>query len=206
MRAENKLPKHRIGPIKGFRSVALEMLRLGAFIGKHCGFTIDSDEIRRAESTPDGLRLKLKGTAGTGNAALGLDVSDTGIVTPATVGGAMPTIGGTALDAGTPPTLTIPGSGTRYVVLNITSTFSTSTLGGQVFVGAGLSGISVTVTLDTSAPGSAGLQSTTGAFKIHLATFVNGSRTAQLGHGPISLAVQDNLDGSGKGNLIVTWA
>jgi hypothetical protein len=45
-----------------------------------------------------------------------------------TILGAMPTISGTRLDASSPPTLTAPSSGTRYVVATITGTPVTTTI------------------------------------------------------------------------------
>lgn len=209
MKAEGKTPKHRIGPIKGMGSMRREFVRAVTFLGKHIGVTIDSDDIRRAESTHDGgvrLRLNTGTGGGAGDVSLALSVSDAGVVTPGTVQGIMPTIGGTRLDAGTPPTLTIPGSGTRYVVINITGTFNSSTLGGATFIAASLASPTATITLETTAPSAADLKSTTGSFKLHLATFVNGVKTAQIFYGPVTFTIQDELDGSGTGNLVATYA
>jgi hypothetical protein len=128
------------------------------------------------------------------------------VVEPGTVLGAMPTIGGTALSAGTPPQLTITQSGTRYVVLNINGTPDTTTLDGQVFFHPAMSGIAVTITVETTSPTAADLISNIGDFEVLLATYVDGIKTSQNGYGPITGHVQDMLDGSGDGLLELTYA
>lgn len=127
-------------------------------------------------------------------------------VYPATVLGEMPTIGGTPLDDGTAPTLTVASSGTRYVVLNISGTPATTTLSGRVFFHPAMSSITVTVTVETSAPTNADLIDSGGSFKVLLATFEDGILTSQNGYGPITGYVQDQLDGSGDGYLLLTYA
>lgn len=135
----------------------------------------------------------------------GLDVSSAGKVIAATVMGVMPTIGGTSLDDGTPPSLTIPSSGTRYIVVTVTGTFA---LKGSTFVmPTYASAPTVTITVETSNPGYAGTHSvSTGTFKFLLATFVDGIKTGQNGHGPITAEICDSLNQDAKANLNLTWA
>lgn len=135
----------------------------------------------------------------------GLEVYKSGgwKVYPSTVLGIMPTIGGTALDDASPPTLTIPTSGTRYVVLNVSGTPSTATVDGRVFFNPVMSSIAVSITVESTAPTPTDLVSSTGDFLVLLATFVNGQLTAQNGYGPYSGFVQDALDGSGDGLLVL---
>lgn len=127
-------------------------------------------------------------------------------VYPATVLGQMPTIGGTPLDDGTAPTLSVASSGTRYVVLNISGTPVTTTLSSRVFFHPSMTGVAVTVTVETSAPTNADLMDSGGSFKVLLATIEDGILTSQNGYGPITGYVQDQLDGSGDGYLYLTYA
>lgn len=134
-----------------------------------------------------------------------LHVSLDGRVEPGTIGGVMPEISNTPLDDANPEALNIPATGTRYVVIEVNGTFTTQSNGGAIFVSAVMGELSVTIKLSTTRPTDDDLVSTDGSFKIHLATFVDGAKTAQNGHGPITLLVQDKLDGSGTGILIVGW-
>jgi hypothetical protein len=143
-------------------------------------------------------------SSGTGATALPLDVSSNGIVTPSTIFGVMPTIGGTPLNGSPPPTLSIPSSGTRHVVITISGTPLTTTLSGRIFI-HNLNSISVTISLQTTAPNSSDQVSSTGTYKLLLATFVNGAKTAQIGHGPITAGISDDLNGTGTGILSVGY-
>jgi len=131
-----------------------------------------------------------------------LTVSANGQVVPGTVGGIMPTIGGVAIDTVPAPLLTIPITGTRHVVLNISGTLVKQTYSGSSFVAAYMTTLSVSISVTTTAPAVTDGESTTGNFKLCLAEFVNGAKVLQNGYGPISLLVQDSLDGTGKGLLI----
>jgi hypothetical protein len=98
-----------------------------------------------------------------GAAALPLDVSSSGIVIPSTIFGVMPTIGGSPLNDAPPPTLSIPSTGTRHVVITISGTPLTTTLSGRIFI-HNLNSISVTISLQTSAPNSSDQVSSTGTY------------------------------------------
>lgn len=161
-------------------------------------------EIIGATRSQGGSALSFDLPSGTGATALPLDVSSSGIVTPSTIFGVMPTIGGSALNEDPPPTLSIPSTGTRHVVITISGTPLTTTLSGRIFI-HNLNSISVTISLQTTAPNSADLVSSTGTYKLLLATFVNGSKTAQIGHGPITAGITDDLNGTGTGILSVGY-
>jgi hypothetical protein len=152
-----------------------------------------------------GIRRTLNGDqwAVNSSATKGLEVNADGTILAASIGGAMPTIGGTAIDAGYTP-LTI-GSGTKYVVATISCTFTTVTLAGRVFVSPVPTGLSVSIAVTGTAPTSADLISTTGTFKLLLASFKDGVKTAQNGHGPLVLYLQDDLMGTGSAMLIVQY-
>ena len=65
----------------------------------------------------------------------------------------------------------------------------------------------MTIAVDTSDPGYAGTHNvSTGTFKFLLATFVDGVKTAQNGHGPITAEICDSLNQDAKANLNLTWA
>jgi hypothetical protein len=96
-------------------------------------------------------------------------------VAPATVnpGNVMPTIGGTALDAGTPPQLSVSTSGTQYVIA--TFNLSLSFDGNGVLSGFTVS--SVTISSGSSlTPDDYGA----GTYRRKIATFVDGEKTAQV--------------------------
>lgn len=123
-------------------------------------------------------------------------------VEPSTIIGEMPTIDGTSLAAGTPPELTVPPLGTRYLVVNVSHTPTVD--GGFMF--NVFSSVAVTITLDSTSPNSANLFSTSGNYKFLLATIVDGVKTAQVGYGPITGEICDTLTGEGKGLLNLQWA
>ena len=160
----------------------------------------------RVQETPNGISYHVQTAGGVSASSVGgLDVKPSGIVTPSTVGGVMPTINGVRLDAETPQKLSISPTGTVYVVINVSGTPNTSTYAGASFVGTVLGSLVVTISTSTNEPTDANLTSASGVFKVHLATFVNGQRTAQIGHGPITYLVQDLLDGTGTGFLNIGW-
>jgi len=161
-------------------------------------------EIIGATRSQGGSALSFDLPSGTGATALPLDVSRSGIVTPSTIFGVMPTIGGSPLNSSPPPALSIPSTGTRHVVITISGTPLTTTLSGRIFI-HNLNSISVTISIQTTAPNSSDLVSSTGTYKLLLATFVNGSKTAQIGHGPISAGISDDLNGTGTGILSVSY-
>lgn len=134
-----------------------------------------------------------------------LHVSLDGRVKPGTIGNVMPEISGVPLDDDHPRALNIPSSGTRYVVIEVTGTLNKQFNGGAIFCAAAMTEVSVVIKLSTTRPTDEDLVSTEGSFKIPLATFVDGAKTAQNGHGPITLLIQDKLDGSGTGVLVVGW-
>ena len=133
----------------------------------------------------------------------GLNVNANGTVTPSTIAGVVPTIGGDPIN-GTYTPLTI-GSGTKHVIATITGTFVTSTLDSRVFVSPAMTGIAVALSVTTTLPTGADLVNNTGSFILLLATFVDGVKTLQNGQGPVGAVLQDNLDGSGDALLVVTF-
>lgn len=117
-------------------------------------------------------------------------------VRPGTIVSVMPTIGGTRLDAGTPPYLVLPTTGTKYVVFNVTTTFTNV---DGVFILPAFSGTTVPITLEDSDPGAAGMKAADGHFHFLLATYVDGVKTLQNGWGPITGELCDTLQGTGDG-------
>lgn len=162
-------------PSKGSKKLALteDILELARFLQRFIDFEIDSDEIESARSSGSTLRLGLRSSTTT---SAPLFVSQAGVVTPGTIAGVMPTIGGTALDAGA-AALTFSGSGLEYVVANITGTHS---IVGGTFA-TNLTSRAVSITVSTSAVGSGDITSKTSGqtFRILLAVFNNGVKIAQ---------------------------
>lgn len=197
-------PTLRLPPMpKGYRALKLWLAAALRRIGQLSGTSIQIDGAEGASVGTDGtLRFKVGGGAA---ATQGLDVGSDGKVIAATVMGVMPTIGGTPLDDATPPLLTIPSSGTRHITVNVSGTFA---LKASTFVLPTFSAApTVTITVETSDPGYAGTHNvSTGTFKFLLATFVDGVKTAQNGHGPVSAEICDSLNQDAKANLNLTWA
>lgn len=156
---------------------------------------------------PGGTSLSTKRARSAPVRVAPLFVGATGIVEPGTVLGVMPKIDATFLDASNPPTLSIPSSGVRYVVITITGDFVVSSHNSQSYAAAALSNVEVTIDVTTERPDAEDLQSSTPAtYKVLLATFSDGVKTAQNGYGPITGSIQDKLDGSGTGLLILSYA
>lgn len=182
------------------RWVAASLRRIAAA----AGVSVQIDGAESSSLLADGsLRFKV----GTGGAAAtqGLDVGNDGTVVAATIMGIMPTIGGTTLDTVPAPALTIASSGTKYIVVTVAGTFD---LKASTFVLPTYSGTpTVTIAVDTTDPGYAGTHNVaSGTFKFLLATFVDGVKTLQNGHGPITAEICDNLKAEAKANLNLTWA
>lgn len=191
MIAEKKPPKYRIGPIKGMRSMRSELVRAVTFLAAHLGIKVDSDEIRRAESTVDGIRLSL---AKPSSHALSAPWAFNGdlTITPGTIiygTTIMPTMNGVRLDAGTPPTLADighTGTGTEYYYLRCA--WGTTFTSGYLDLPLTLAQGDVIVERHTSVP-----TATNSVHYIHLATYVSGVLTANpVTKSPISVTLWDN--------------
>ena len=198
-------PTLRLPPMpKGYKALKAWLAAALRRIGQLSGTSIQIDGADGASVGTDGT-MRFKVGAGGAAALQGLDVSSAGKVIAATVMGVMPTIGGTSLDDGTPPLLTIASTGTKYIVVTVTGTFA---LKGSTFVLPTFSAApTVTITVETTDPGYAGTHNvSTGTFKFLLATFVDGVKTAQNGHGPITAEICDSLNQDAKANLNLTWA
>lgn len=190
MKAETTPRKYRIGSIKGMGSMRKEFIRFAACVTAHLGLTLDSDDIKRATATEDGIRLKLRSVSAGGLAAPWTFNAD-GTITPGTVSYGttiMPTMGGTRLDAATPPTISAighTGSGTEYYYLKLTwgTTFTNNYLSAMTLAQG-----DVIVERYTAVPSS-----TSSVKYIHLATFVDGTQTAALvTASPLPVTLWDN--------------
>lgn len=150
---------------------------------------------------PGGTSLSVRSRPRSRDFIPSLYVGSDGRVQAGTVGGVMPTILGTRLDADPPQSLNISPTGTQYVVINIEGTMSTASYAGASFVAAAMTDVTVTITVESSSPTGADMLSNTGTFKLLLATFVDGIKTHQGMIGPVTFIIQDTLDGSGTGYL-----
>lgn len=131
-----------------------------------------------------------------------LEVLRTGRVIYSTICGAIPTIGGTAINATTPPTLTLPGSGTYYVRCTITGVLDVV---DTIFARPAFTSItSVVLTVESSASDPADLVSASGVFSFDLATVVNGV-PYNAGFGPIYALLADTRDSSASALIWMTW-
>lgn len=131
-------------------------------------------------------------------------------VHPSTVLGVVPTIGGTPLNAETPPELSIPGDTTRHIVLNLR--VQATITDGFVFPAIGFEEgeDAVSLTVEETAPSISDLVVTaTGStliFKTLLATYADGKKNLQAGYGAISGELCDTLEGASKAALVLHWS
>lgn len=181
--ADGTLVKYR-----GLRSMLARLLFLVPTAGSGIQVTLENDG-------------PVWSATGGSSSATPLFVSATGRVTPGTVGGIYPTISGTSIADNPAPLLTIPTSGTRHVVLNIDATLA---LDGTTYVTGYSSLDAVTLTVETTDPGSAGLKSSAGTFQAKLATFVDGVKTSQLFSATLNLRICDDGSGGGVGLLVLS--
>jgi len=95
------------------------LIRILEQLEPHLGVELHIDGLQRAQTVSGGgLKLQLPASA----PAAALDtwaIRDDLSIVPGLVGGKMPTLGGTALDAATPPTLTL-GAGTIKIWFKLT--------------------------------------------------------------------------------------
>lgn len=125
-----------------------------------------------------------------------LSVDRTGHIVPGLIGGFMPTIGGTALSGAYTP-LSLTGSGTEHVICTLASTLTNPS--GVFVTGLTITGAAFSIGSD---PGPSGLVSSTGAFTLLFATFVDGVRTFQTTPGDWSVDVIDSRAGDGACTLV----
>ncbi len=123
-------------------------------------------------------------------------------VRPGTILNEMPTIGGGALDDDPPPYLVLSKTATKFVVFNITMTYSI--VDGK-FTTPTMGSVGVTITLEDAAPGSSNARSTSGNFKFLLAKYIDGEKTMQNGYGPIGGELCDTLQGTHNAQLLLKY-
>lgn len=170
-------------------------------IARAAGVEVEIDGAQRASTgTGTGGKLAFKVSGGSGSSAseTPLFVLADGSVVPGTIGGVTPTIGGDDIDDSPAPTLTIASSGTKYVVVTINSTLKVD---ADVYVDGYSAISSVVITATSTDPGDGGMLSTDGEFKLKLATFVDGVKTAQFFTGSKSIQVCDDGTGEARGSL-----
>lgn len=149
-----------------------------------------------AASGDDSEEVNLRIEAASGRVKQPLEVNADGTVEFGTILGAVPTIGGTPI--GGSAALSLPSSGTSYIIARINATPVTTTLSGQTFT-HGIVGVNVQLLVGGD-PGSSGLVSSTGNYSFILATVVDG-QPSNNGYGPIIGGVDDDLTGSGVAYL-----
>ncbi len=115
------------------------------------------------------------------------------IIAPGTVSGLMPTLGGTDLDDGTPPVLTIANTGTFKIYLEINATLTPTTENYVVSWTID----SVTVESDSSIPDDL----LTGTYRRHIATIVDGVLTAQVVQNSLEVTLLD--DGTATAQALI---
>ena len=208
MEASNKPLKYRIGPIKGMGSMRSEFHRAVAFFGAHLGFKVDSDDIKRAEATTDGIRLKLRST---GSATPGgdlwhnfqpYDITTTsckigaGTVTVPGSAAVYPCISGTAINAASPPSLTLHATSPNYLYVKVVMTPTTNS--DSYVLG---STITSPVSSNCTIVASTSLQSSSGnTLYIPLSTITAGVVTSRTQYTNFSLRAYD--DGTSTGVAI----
>lgn len=180
-----------------------ELLKFAAWLGNKLGFSVESDAFDYVRARGNHLTL---GMAAAGEAASTepFFVNATGGIVAGTLIGVVPTISGTPIDSLPAPVLALSGTGTEYVVATVTSTPDITTLAGRDFHHPLLSSVSIALSVTGTVPTLADMQSDSGTFIIGIATFVDGVKTSQWFTGSKTGLVQDALDGSGIGQLVLS--
>lgn len=195
-------PPTGLRPFKKWTTHALRQ------IARAVGVNISIDGAESSSTGSDGsMRFKIGAGGAAATNDLALDVSTAGIVKAGTILYEMPKIlvgaAWTAIDTVPAPALAITGTGTEYVVVQVTGVFAVV---GSVFVRPVFTSIThVRIAVTGTMPGPSDITRTDGVFKFHLATFVNGVKTAQNGHGPITGELCDDLSGTARAQLNLVW-
>jgi len=176
-------------------------------MGRALGVQVQIDGAESASTGSDGS-LRFKIATGSASTSLPLDVSASGIVVPGTILEVMPQIfvgaTWTAIDTVPAPALAITGTGTEYAVVQVTGVFDVV---DSVFVRRNFSSIThVRIAITGTMPGPADITRDDGVFKFHLATFVDGVKTAQNGHGPITGNLCDDSTETASAKLELVYA
>lgn len=125
-------------------------------------------------------------------------VLSSGVVVPGYIGGLyIPTINGVYITNEPAPALSIPSSGTCHVVFNISATLVKAE---GVYVES-FTINAVTLSVQSSMPTQADLTNGSGNYKVLLASFTDGRKTAQYLRGSFWVAILDDASGTGVATL-----
>lgn len=192
-----RLPRMPAGVGPAFKTWLLTCIRL---LARACNVQVMIDGSESASSGPNGnLNFKIKRASLTASGPL--TVNEDGTVTYGTILGVEPTIGTTPIHEG--PTLTLPASGTRWIVATVTGTPTQTTLSGDTFTHA-LTDIAVAIAVESADPSlTEGLHGTN-EFKFTIAVLDSGV-LYQNGVGPITGGLDDLMLGTGVAALNLSY-
>lgn len=196
---QNKVPEYRFRRSNGFAWMR-DLIDFAKFIAPLLKFKVSVDGVEMQEIT-GGVHIKAGGGSGASatpfpfKATLGSGESGLFVtIYPGTVSGVMPTIGGVALDVGTPPQLTLSGSGVQRIYLEASVTLSVNAVGYVT----SYTGLSVTIAVDTSVPSD----DTSGTYRRQIASVVDGVITGQVIQNSLDIVVRDSGAGGGTATAI----
>lgn len=169
-------------------------------IGRALGIKINISGASSSSKEADGsLNFRVKTVTSTASGPLA--VNEDGTVTYGTILGVEPTIDTTPIHEG--PTLTLPSSGTRWIVATVTGTPTQTTLSGDTFTHA-LTDIAVAIAVESADPAvTEGLHGTN-EFKFTIAVLDEGV-LYQNGNGPITGGLDDLMLGTGVAALNLSY-
>jgi len=160
---------------------------------------VSSDSVQFIDAA-NGKMAIAKPTRQSANALkLPFTVLPSGVVVPGLIFSITPTIGGDPITGDPPPTLSIPESGFRYVILTLTFEL---TKVQDVYVSAATLE-SATISITSTAPTDNDLVNSTGVYKIILATFDDGAKQNQFVAGYIQPQIVDDGSGEAKGRIYI---
>jgi len=193
-------------PLTPFRKGLVSWRRLTPWLEKiwrNTGIIISVDNLD-IQAIPAGVHIKAAPAASAASHPFLVTATVTPdgteyTVAPGSVGGLVPTLGGTLLSADPPPVGDVD-TGTRTIAIKLTLALNKDVANEYV---TGWGGISAAI-IECITPGSLLLTpATDGIYHIPLATFVNGEKTGQLIINSLNIDVEDDGTGDGAGRLLV---
>lgn len=198
--AKKKVPEYQFDKHTGL-TPRRELIRFASFVGKKLGFKISATNMDISEIGDDlALGTEMADSTILGGLILIRTSSTTVRVSASTVGGTVPLIGGTRLDAVIPPELGVSGSQTTYVYLQIQGVLQ--------YINSFVSGftlpqgnVAIIAALDSDI--SESNNPLTGLFHYPLATVHPGGSILQFRTGPVEVIIADDGSGTGQTQILL---
>lgn len=197
---KRKVPEYQFDKHTGL-TPRREMIRFAAFVAKRLGFKVTASNLSTSELGDDiGIGTDSPDLTIIGGLIVVRYSSTSVTVSASTVGGTVPLIGGTRLDAIVAPTLAVSGSEITYIYLQIQAVLQ--------YTNGFVSGFllpqgNVAIIASSDSDISESNNPLTGLFHYPLATVHPGGSILQFRTGPVEVIIADDGSGTGQSQILL---